>query len=94
MSGFQYDSQGAYAVIESGEKLDYHLLWGRWLRNMVMDDSSWSVPTGVSSVSEARGETTTSIILSSSTPGEYEIVNTITSGQVEKTQSFRLIVRA
>jgi len=66
---------------------DYTLDWSEWLDDDTISTSSWSVPTGITKVTDSTTSTTTIIWLSSGTQGsDYELFNTITTagGRTER----------
>ena len=60
--------------------LDYTINWETWLDGDTLTDSSWTIPTGLTKDSDAFGDSTATVWLSSGTVGiTYNIVNHITT---------------
>ena len=58
--------------------LDYSIDWSAWLGSDTISTSSWSVPTGITKVSDSKTTTVTTIWLSGGTEGPtYAVVNHI-----------------
>lgn len=61
-------------------KLDYQIDWSEWLGTDTISASTWTVPSGLTKVSDIFTTTTTTIWLSGGTVGSvYEMVNHITT---------------
>lgn len=95
MKGFQYDAQGPYVELYTGERLAYHLLWHRWLEpGEVVDGSAWVLSPEVTVLSEDYTDTSSSVLITSAVPGVYRAKNTVTSGVLTPIREFRVIVSA
>jgi hypothetical protein len=75
---------------------DYTLDWADWLVTDTIASSTWSVPSGLSKVSDAHTTSLTSIWLSGGSLGvEYVIRNTIvTAGGRTEVRSFELGIKS
>jgi hypothetical protein len=61
-------------------KIDTGWDWSAWLGTDTITASSWTVPTGLTSVDESNTTTTTTIWLTGGTHGQdYSLVNQITT---------------
>lgn len=80
---------------EPTEVLNYGLDWSDWLGDLVIASSSWVVPSGITEVSTANDDTTTTIRLSGGTWAEvYEIANTIVADNGEtETRRFSIKIQ-
>jgi hypothetical protein len=74
--------------------LDYQFDWSDWLGSDTVSTSTWTVPTGITKVTDTKTTTTTTIWLSGGTAGnEYTITNRIvTAGGRTEDRSF--LIRA
>ncbi len=78
---------------EPTEALDYQIDWADWLGSLTIASSAWSVPAGITEVTNTNNATTTTIRLSGGTWGEtYELFNTITASNGE-TETRSLLIR-
>ena len=60
--------------------VDYQINWATWLGSDTIATSTWTVPTGLTQVSETETTTTATIWLSGGTAGElYTVSNRITT---------------
>lgn len=58
--------------------LDYSLDWTAWLDDDTIEDSSFTVPSGITKQSETFDDTTTTVWLSGGTAGQiYTVINRI-----------------
>jgi hypothetical protein len=75
-------------------KLDYKIDWSDWLDGDTISASTWTVPAGLTKVSDTFSNTTATIWLSGGTAGlHYEVTNRITTGAGridDRTLSFRI----
>jgi len=79
---------------EPTEVLDYQIDWSDWLGALTISSSSWSVPSGITKVTDDKTATSTLIRLSGGTWGEvYELSNTITAGSESETRSFLIRIQ-
>lgn len=78
---------------EPTDVTDYEIDWSDWLPTGVsIATSTWTVPAGITKVTDSDTDTTTLIRLSGGTWGEtYELINTITAGS--ETESRSLLIR-
>jgi len=59
-------------------KLDYAVDWTAWLGNDTIDTSTWTVPTGLTKVSDSKTMKIATVWLSGGTAGqEYTVTNHI-----------------
>jgi len=79
-----------------GSKLDYERDWGPWLGADTIATSSWSVPTGLTKVSEANTTTTATVVVSGGSEGVSNLLsNTIvTAAGLTDVRYFWLVVGA
>lgn len=74
--------------------LDYQIDWSAWLGTDTISTSTWTVPTGLTKVSDTKTTTTTTILLSGGTVGEsYSLVNHIVTAalrQDDRTLTFEV----
>lgn len=71
---------------EATETLDFQINWADWLGALTISSSAWTVPSGITEVTNSNTTTTTLIRLSGGTWAEsYELVSTITAsnGEIE-----------
>lgn len=75
--------------------LDYTANWATWLDGDTISTSTWTVPSGITKVTDSNTTTTATIWLSGGTAGEkYEIKNTITTAGGRKDErTFKLTVK-
>ena len=93
--GFLSDQGGYYIKKKAGSILDYGFLWADWLKGDPIVSSVWSLPAGVAEVSTTHDDTSTTILISGSTAGEYVAANTVqTAAGLTDAREFRLIVEA
>lgn len=60
--------------------LDYQINWATWLSTDTIGTSTWTVPTGITKVSDTNTTTTATIWLSGGTADtDYRLVNRITT---------------
>jgi hypothetical protein len=60
--------------------LDYQINWATWLSTDTIGTSAWTVPTGITKVSDTNTTTTATIWLSGGTADtDYRLVNRITT---------------
>ena len=74
-------------------KLDFGFDWSEWLdRGETINTSDWSVPEGITEVSDSKTDTVTTVWLSGGVEGqEYTITNSIiTTGSREDDRSFKV----
>jgi hypothetical protein len=76
-------------------KLDYGFDWATWLGSDTISSSSWTVPTGLTKVSDTNDTTTTTVWLSGGTAGvSYRVVNSIvTAGGREEDRSLWIVMK-
>lgn len=74
--------------------LDYTINWSLWLNGDTINSSIWMVPSGITSESSAADATSTTIVLSGGTVGQYyDIVNHIvTDGGLEDDRTFTIFI--
>ena len=71
-------STAFYAVKDPSAVLDYTFDWSAWLGVDTIATSTWTVPTGITQVTESETTTTTTVWLSGGTADtNYAVVNTI-----------------
>jgi len=66
--------------------LDYKADWTLWLKDDIINQSSWIVPAGLTKEAEAVDNTTATVWLSGGTLGQkYEVINRIitTAGRTD-----------
>ena len=76
-------------------KVDYQIDWSAWLGSDTILTSTWTVPTGLTKVSDSHDDTTTTIVLSGGSVGSiYEVVNHIVtaSGGLEDDRTLRIMI--
>jgi len=75
--------------------LDYQINWASWLGADTISTSTWTVPAGITKVSDSNTTTTTTIWLSGGTVDtDYDIVNHIkTVGTREDDRTIHIQVR-
>jgi len=74
--------------------LDYAVDWSRWLAGDEIATSEWTVPSGITKVSDSKTTTKTTVWLSGGTAGQfYTVTNRITTtgGRTEE-RSFTIRV--
>lgn len=60
--------------------LDYSIDWSDWLSNDTIVTSTWTVPTGITKVTDTKTTTVTTVWLSGGTVGQaYDVMNEITT---------------
>ena len=60
--------------------LDYSIDWSLWLNGDTIATSSWTVPTGLTKVSDTKNDSSTTVWLSGGTLGQtYTVTNRITT---------------
>jgi len=60
--------------------LDYKIDWSAWLGSDTINTSTWTVPSGITKVSDTHDDTSTTIWLSGGTVGTwYQLTNRITT---------------
>lgn len=66
-------------IKDPGAKLDYGFDWSEWLAtDEIISTSTWTVPSGITKVTDTKSTTGTIIWLSGGTAGEsYRLVNRI-----------------
>jgi len=76
-------------------KLDYQVDWTAWLGSDTIKTSTWTVPTGITKVSDSATTAKATVWLSGGTDGaEYRIVNHIlTNAAREDDRSFLISVK-
>lgn len=76
------------------ETLDYEIDWTNWLSGDTISSSSWSVPAGITDVTETHTYTLATVRLSGGTLGTtYNCVNTIvTTGGQTAQRSIDIII--
>lgn len=76
------------------EKLDYRVDWATWLGADTITTSTWTVPTGLTSVTQSNTTTDATIWIESGSVGtSYILTNSIiTTGGRKSTRSFILNV--
>lgn len=76
------------------DELDYQVLWAPWLGADTISVSSWSVPAGLTKISDTNTATTATIWLKGGALNtRYRLRNTITTaGGRKKTRSFFLTI--
>ena len=86
-------STSFYAVKDPSAVLDYQFDWSAWLGSDTISTSTWTVPTGITLVTETETTTTATAWLSGGTTDvNYECVNTIvTAGG--RTDQRTLVIR-
>ena len=58
--------------------LDYQINWATWLGSDTISTSTWTVPTGITKVTDSNTTTTATIWLSGGTAGtEYDLTDRI-----------------
>lgn len=63
---------------DPGGNLDYAVDWTAWLGNDTIDTSTWTVPTGLTKVSDSKTMKIATVWLSGGTVGqEYTVTNHI-----------------
>jgi len=78
---------------EPTEILDYQIDWSDWLGSLTIATSSWSLPAGITKVTDDKTSATTLIRLSSGAWGEtYEVFNTIVASNGE-TETRSILIR-
>jgi hypothetical protein len=60
--------------------------WSDDLNGSTISTSTWTVPTGLTNVTDTSSTTTASIRLSASATGTYTVLNTITTAAAETLQ--------
>jgi len=75
--------------------LDYAIDWTSWLSSDTISTSTWTVPSGITKVSDSTTTTTTTIWLSGGTADtDYELINHIvTAGGREDDRTITIRVR-
>lgn len=95
MSGFYYDSVGAWIPKDPDAVLDYGIDWSAWLAaGDSVETSAWTVASGLVGASPQLDGTVASIMISGGTAGQtYTVTNRITTanGRTED-RSFRVKV--
>jgi hypothetical protein len=72
------DSKGEYFIKQATGILDFLIDWVDFLGTDTISTSTWTVPTGITKVSDSKTTTTTTVWLSGGTAGiEYELICTI-----------------
>lgn len=79
---------------DTNDILDYTMDWSAWLGSDTISTSSWTVPTGLTSVTTSNTTTSTTVWLSGGTTGvAYTVTNQIvTSGGRTVEKSFLLVI--
>lgn len=97
MSAFQQDSVGAWINKNAVAQLDYSVDWAAWLDGATIAVATWSVPAGLTKVTDFENAGVTTVFLSAGgAVGTVHIVEVqITTGEspprIEK-QVFRVVV--
>jgi hypothetical protein len=79
---------------DPGGNLDYAVDWTAWLGNDTIDTSTWTVPTGLTKVSDSKTTKIATVWLSGGTVGqEYTVTNHIkTAAGREDERSFTITI--
>ena len=96
ISGFYEDpTLGVTIIKDPTARLPYSLDWGDWIGIDTVATSTWTVPTGITKVSDTYGSKTTTIVLSGGTAGvNYVLENTITTAAgLQDSRSFTVQVK-
>jgi hypothetical protein len=96
MSGFKYNAQGPYRVVNPGDYLDYSMDWRKLLNGIAESISNvvWTVPTGITlNIQPPTVGPITTVWLTTPTPGIYYVSATMTTslGRV-RTRGFTIEV--
>ena len=80
---------------DPGAKLPYSIDWTLWLEGETIVASTWSVPTGITKVSDSFTSKVTTIWLEGGTAGsDYQVVNHVTtSGNKQDERTIFVYVR-
>lgn len=96
MTGFNKDEKGQWIAKDPAAVLDYSMDWSTWLEaDETISQSTWSVPTGITSPDETNTTTIATVWLAGGVVGrEYTITNLIvtTSGRQDE-RSFRVRIQ-
>lgn len=97
-SGFQSSANGPWIEKDPAEVLDYQVDWdgvNSWLQGDTITSATWTVPAGLTQVSDSRTATTATVWLSGGVVGSRYTVScaiTTAGGRTGK-RSFTVVVR-
>ncbi len=83
-----------FFVKDPGGIIDYTVRWTTWLNGDTISSSAWTIPAGITKVSEANTTTDAVIFLASGTVGTInEITNrVITAGGRQNDQTLSILI--